>query len=109
MIRAGIINANINNSKYLSIIVGCGDDDWDVDLVVLAALCILNPKINDDVPIKKETSVRTFCVIAGTIIIGAPRLVSACSVTALLSLMHIDGADNSIMIKVNKNNNNVIK
>jgi hypothetical protein len=45
MTRAGIINAklididielslNINNSKYLSIIDGCGDDDCDV----LAAL-----------------------------------------------------------------------
>ena len=90
MIMAGIINANINNSKYLSITDGdgdddVGDDDCDVDVVVLAALWILNPKINDDVPIKKETSVRRFCVIAGTTAIGAPRLVSFCSVTALLS------------------------
>jgi hypothetical protein len=114
MIRAGITNANINSSKYLSIIDGgsdddVGDDDCDVDLVVLAALWILNPKINDDVPIKNETSVRTFCVSAGTIIIGAPRLVWFCSVTALLSSMHRDEIDDSIMINVNKNNNNVIK
>jgi len=34
-----------------------GDDDCDVD-AVLAALWILNPKINDDVPSKKETRVR---------------------------------------------------
>jgi hypothetical protein len=86
-----------------------GDDDCDIDLVVFAALWILNPKINDDVPIKKETSVRTFCVIAGTIIIGAPRLVRFCSVTALLSSMHIDEIDDSIMINVNKNDNNVIE
>jgi hypothetical protein len=69
----------------------------------------LDPKINDNVPIKKETSVRTFCVIAGTIIIGAPRLVRFCSVTALLSSMHIDEIDDSIVINGNKNNNNVIK
>jgi hypothetical protein len=103
MIRAGIINANINNSKYLSIIDGCGEDDCDVELVVLAALWILNPKINDDVATKKETSVRRFCVIAGTIAIGAPRLVSSCSVTALASSMHIHDTDNSIMKNVNNN------
>ena len=104
MIRAGITNANINNWKYLSIIDGGsndddGDDDWDVD-AVLAALWILNPKINEDVPSKKETRVRRFCVIAGTTTIGAPRLVWFCSVTALLSSMH---RDNSIMININKN------
>jgi hypothetical protein len=81
-----------------------GDDDCDVDAVVLlAALWTLNPKINDDVPIKKETRVRTFCVIAGTSIIGAPRLVWFCSVTAILWSMHIDDRDNIIMINVNKN------
>jgi hypothetical protein len=64
MTRAGIINAKISNSKYLSIIDGCGDDDCDVDVAVLAALWILNPKINDDVATKKETSVRRFCVIS---------------------------------------------
>ncbi|HYA83536.1 MAG TPA: hypothetical protein VEH06_08835 [Candidatus Bathyarchaeia archaeon] len=111
MIRAGITNPKINNSKYLSIIDGgsdddVGDDDCDVDaVVVLAALWILNPKINDDVATKPSTRVRRFCVIAGTIIIGAPRLVRFCSVTALLSSMHIDDRDNS-MINVN---NNVIK
>jgi len=78
------------------------DDDWDVD-AVLAALWILNPKINEDVPSKKETRVRRFCVIAGTTTIGAPRLVWFCSVTALLSSMHIDDRDNSIIIDINKN------
>ena len=48
--------------------VGVGDD---VDSVVaLAAFWILNPKINDDVPIKKETIVRTFCVRPGIRVIG---------------------------------------
>jgi hypothetical protein len=85
---------------------GVGDDDCDADpvVIVLAALWILNPRINDDVPIKKETRVRRFCVIAGTITIGAPRLVCCCSVTALLLSMHIDDIDNSIMMNVNKNN-----
>jgi hypothetical protein len=106
MTRAGIINAKINNSKYLSIIDDCGDDDCDVDVTVLAALWILNPKINDDVATKKETSVRRFCVIAGTIAIGAPRLVSFSSVTAFPSSMHIHDIDNSIM--KNAKNNNMI-
>jgi hypothetical protein len=109
MIRAGITNPNINNSKYLSIIDGgsdddVGDDDCDVD-AVLAALWILNPKINDDVATKPSTRVRRFCVIAGTIIIGAPRLVRFCSVTALLSSIHIDDIADGIMINVNKDNN----
>jgi hypothetical protein len=38
MIRAGITNANINNSKYLSIIDGCGGVDCDVNVVLFAAL-----------------------------------------------------------------------
>lgn len=114
MTSAGITNANINKSKYLFIIddgIDDGaDDDCDVDpVVVLAALWILNPRINDDVPIKNETRVRRFCVIAGTITIGAPRLVCCCSVTALLLSTHIDDIDNSIMMNVNKNNNNMIK
>ena len=50
----------------------------------------------------------TICVIAGTITIGAPRFVRFCSVTALLSSMHIDDIDDSIMINVNKDDN-VIK
>ena len=32
-----------------------------------AALWILNPKINEDIPIKKETTARIFPVIPGTI------------------------------------------
>ena len=62
----GITNANINKSKYLSIIFD-EDKDGDVDL---ARFWILNPKINDDVPINKETIVRTFCVRPGIRVIG---------------------------------------
>ena len=80
MIMDGITSANINNSKYLFIIddgsVGVVDDDDSV--VVLVAFWILNPKINDDVPIKKETIVRTFCVRPGMIAIGVPWLVCCC-------------------------------
>ena len=77
MITDGITSANINNSKYLFIIDngsadGIDDDELEPVAVVLAALWILNPKINDDVPIKKETIVRTFCVRPGIIAIGEP-------------------------------------
>src|SRR5437899_6615137 len=81
MITDGITSANINKSKYLIIIddgsAGVEDDDVD-SVVVLAAFWILNPKINDDVPIRKETIVRTFCVRPGMIATGAPRLVCCC-------------------------------
>ena len=58
----GITSASINVSMYLFII---RDDDSvfdnevieDVDLV---RFWILNPKINDDVPINSETIVRVF-------------------------------------------------
>ena len=66
IIIEGIANANINMSKYLFIII---DDDEDED-VDLARFWILNPKINDDVPINKETIVRTFCVRPGIRVIG---------------------------------------
>ena len=85
MIRAGITNANINNSKYLFLIAdgnidGVNDDDDVVSVVVLfTALWILSPKRNDDVPIKRETKVRIFCVIAGMILGGASKLVSCCA------------------------------
>ena len=85
MIRAGITNANINNSKYLFLIDDCnidGVDDEDVGSVVVVlftALWILSPKRNDDVPIKRETKVRIFCVIAGMILGGASKLVSCCA------------------------------
>ena len=85
MIRAGITNANINNSKYLFLIAdgnidGVNDDDDVVSVVVLfTALWILSPKRNDDVPIKRETRVRMFCVIAGMILGGASKLVSCCA------------------------------
>jgi len=75
MITDGITSANINNSKYLFIIddgsVGLDEDDVG-SIVDLAAFWILNPKINEDVPIKKETIVRTFCVRPGMIAIGDP-------------------------------------
>ena len=78
MIRAGITNANINNSKYLFLIAdgnidGVNDDDVVSVVVLFTALWILNPKRNDDVPIKRETKVRIFCVIAGMIATGASR------------------------------------
>jgi hypothetical protein len=75
-------------------------------------LWILNPKINDDVPIKKETIVRTFCVRPGIIAIGEPWFVSCCccccALTALLS-MYINNRDMHIIVQANKNNNNMIK
>src|SRR5437867_3614498 len=51
IIIEGIANVNINMLKYLFIIID-EDEDEDVDL---ARFWILNPKINDDVPINKET------------------------------------------------------
>ena len=76
---------NINNSKYLFII---DDDNVDADgtdcddvnsaVAVLSALCIFSPKINDDVPIRKETIARIFPVIPGIIASGAPWLVCCC-------------------------------
>ena len=115
MITDGITSANINKSKYLLIIddgsIGV-DDDVD-SVVVLAAFWILNPKINDDVPIKKETIVRTFCVRPGMIVIGVPWLdicccCCCCALTVLL-VMHTNDRDNKITVHVNKNNNNMIK
>ena len=108
---AGISETNINNKKYLSISDDdddVGDDDCDVDpLVVLSALWILNPKTKKQPRNKKETRVRTLSIRPGTITTGSPRLVCCCSVTALLSSMHIDDRDNRV--NVNKNNNNVMK
>lgn len=82
MITDGIASANINNSKYLFII-----DDGRVGVVALAAFWILNPKINDDVPIKKETIVRTFCVRPGMIVIGVPWLVTCCCCCCALTVL----------------------
>src|SRR5215831_127894 len=106
---AGISETNINSKKYLSISDDdVGDDDCDVDpLVVLSALWILNPKTKKQPRNKKETRVRTLSIRPGTITTGSPRLVCCCSVTALLSSMHIDDRDNRV--NVNKNNNNVMK
>jgi hypothetical protein len=120
MITDGITSANINISKYLFIIdegiVGFVGDDDDVDsVVVLAAFWILNPKTNDDVPIKKETIVRTFCVRPGIIAIGEPWLVSGCcwsccfcALTGLLS-MYTNDSENSTIANINENDNNMIK
>ncbi len=98
------------------------DDDDGVDAVgVLAALWILNPKINDDVPIKKETTARIFPVIPGMRGSGEPWLVCCCrccssccccccALTVILLLSkHRNDRDNSIIPDVKKNNNNVIK
>jgi hypothetical protein len=87
MITDGITSANINNSKYLFIIDDNSvDEDDDVDSVgILATFCILNPKINDEVPIKKETIVRTFCVRPGMIVIGKQGLFVVVVVVVVLS------------------------
>jgi hypothetical protein len=118
MITDGITSANINNSKYLFIIddgsIGVDDDVVD-SVVVLAAFCILNPKINDDVPIKKETIVRTFCVRPGMMATGAPRLVCCCvcccccccALTVFMS-MDINDTDSKIIVNVNKNKHNML-
>ena len=82
---AGITNTNINISKYLFLIADCnidgvsGGDDVDSVVVLFPVLWILNPKRNEDVPIKRETKVRIFCVIAGMILGGASKLVSCCA------------------------------
>lgn len=53
-------------SKYLFIIFHTGDEeDDDLDIC-----WIRSPKTNDDVPIRKETIVRIFCVMAGISTIG---------------------------------------
>lgn len=66
-------------------------DDAEVDavvvVVVLAALWILNPKINDDVPIKKETIARIFPVRPGMMGSGAPWLVSCCLCCCALTVL----------------------
>ena len=75
MTTDGITKANINSSKYLFIIDNgsrvddgcCGD---------LAKFWILNPKMNDDVPIRKDTMVRIFCVMLGIRVSGT--LVCCC-------------------------------
>ncbi|MGB6674514.1 MAG: hypothetical protein WBE34_18955 [Candidatus Nitrosopolaris sp.] len=71
-------------------------------------LWILNRKINDDVPIKKET----FCVRPGIIAIGEPWLVSCCCCYCVLTIllsMYINDGDMHIIVHANKNNNNMIK
>ena len=90
--------------------------DDDVDVVgVLAALWILNPKINEEVPIKKETTARIFPVIPGMRGSGEPWLVCCCcccccALTVILLLSkHRNDRDNSIILDVKKNNNNAIK
>jgi hypothetical protein len=103
--RAGITSANINNSKYLFLSDDCSvdgiNDDGDAGSidVVFPALWILNPKRNDDVPIRRETKVRIFCVMAGMIVTGAPMLVSCCALAELLSRSNKDRVD------INKTNN----
>lgn len=112
MTSAGTINANINNSKYLSNI-DAGNravEDGD-DAVVVLTLYILCPKINEDVPIKKETIPRIFPDRLGMILIGKPRVVSCCvwfcccASTGLLSMPTND----NIAANDNMSNNNMIK
>jgi hypothetical protein len=119
MITDGITNANINSSKYLFIIDdGDGDVnvdvDDDVDPAILATLWILNPKINDDVPIRKETTTRIFCVIAGMRTIGAPWLVCCarvCSAAVVFvwSSINVRGKNKIVMTQVTNNICNMIK
>ena len=89
---------------------GIDDDDDELDPVaVLAAFWILNPKIKDDVPIKKETIARIFPVRPGMIAIGTPWLVCCCcAFTVLLLSMHINDRDNSIIVHVNNKSNKMI-
>jgi hypothetical protein len=109
------------------------EDGIDVDVVydpavvaaVLAALWILNPKIKDDVPIKKETIARIFPVRPGMIAIGAPWFVCCClyfccccccccafAILLLSILMPRNDRDNSTTVDVNSTlnrpGNNVI-
>lgn len=101
----GITSANINNSKYMCIIE---DDDEIVPVVnVFAALWILSPNINDDVPIRKETIVRIFWVIPGTITIGSPWVVcgDCCCCAAAGSIVKINedknnNDNNKIMLQI---------
>lgn len=86
IITDGIANASINSSKYLFI-------STEIGVVVagdLVKFWILSPKINDDVPINKETIVKVFCVIAGISVIDV--LVSSvgdpCADTNCLYLKH---------------------
>lgn len=105
MTTAGITSANINNSKYLFLRDDCSvdgandDDDPDSVDVDFPVLWILNPKRNDDVPIKRESKVRIFCVIAGMIVTGAPKLVSSCALAELLSRSNKDDR-----VDINKSN-----
>jgi hypothetical protein len=89
------------------------DDDDELDPVaVLAAFWILNPKIKDDVPIKKETIARIFPVRPGIIAIGTPWLVccccGCCCAFTVLLFMHINDRDNSIIVHVNNKSNKII-
>ena len=58
----GITSASINFSMYLFIIRDDDSvfDDEVIEDVDLVRFWILNPKINDDVPINSETIVRVF-------------------------------------------------
>ena len=53
-------------------------EEKEDSVVVIAALCILSPKIKEDVPIKKETTARIFPVKAGMKTSGNPWVVCGC-------------------------------
>ena len=68
----------VNDGNVANVEDGCWDGVTPI-VFVLAALWILNPKINNDVPIKKETIARIFPVIAGMITIGYSWLICSSS------------------------------
>jgi hypothetical protein len=76
---------------------------WSTADVILDALWILNPKIKDDVPIRKETAVRILPVRPGTIASGAPVLVCGCSGCSCCPFVLWLWSSDSIERNVNRN------
>ena len=75
-------SANIKTLKYL-LMIGLGS--------TFEIFCMLSPKINDEVPIKNETTVRRFCVTEiaiGVAAVSAVVTLSCCSFTANTDEMH---------------------
>lgn len=86
---------------------------WSTADVILDALWILNPKIKDDVPIRKETAVRILPVRPGTIASGAPVVVCGCNGCSccpfVLWLWSSDSKERNVNrnVSVNKEKNRV--